>query len=96
MNSARDRLEHPEPRESIATVFWADGRIWIVCGPPGLRRRWCLPLLDCYEPLSTLAPAPEIVERILGNLGASIADNERFEFDVQATILRAVAREFHA
>lgn len=100
MNSPCVPFRNAEPRESIGAatgrVFWANGRIWITCNPDPHRRRRRVPLVHSYEETSPLAPDPETIERIVAELVASIPREERFEFDVQATILRAAARESHA
>lgn len=55
-----------------------------------------MPLLQCYDEAWELTPTPDAIEMIVRDLVATVPREDQFEFDVQATILRAAAREFHA
>ena len=78
-------------------AFWAHGHFWLARGSPfsPAPRRHVL-LLACYTEPRPTPPAPEAVESLLAAIGEIVPATERDAFAVQAAILRATAREYHA
>lgn len=95
----------PPPRQpigasidpSLARVYWARRQFWVGRGSPiNLALDRTMPLLACFDELSPEPPTPEAVECLLANIGVTVPAADADAFAVQAAILRATAREYHA
>jgi hypothetical protein len=90
------RLLEYEFEPPALRAFWARGRLWVAPGSPyNSNGKRPIPLLNCYANPVPLPPLPDAVDRLIESLWETIPRAEGETFSVEATILRATAKDYH-